>query len=167
MRWQGHSKTFANQQMRKLAADFHELSIAEKRHAHLCISEYALSKWYEYCASRPPISYVETVCGTHQTVDTELPAAAFCAACEGNDSRDIAHRFLEPISAMQENVLTFPEPIEYAYYALYNLFRKYAEQKDVDDWLIVTQVLSIEVSESQWRPLLETAIQQAKQLSNR
>ncbi|MGB3295591.1 MAG: hypothetical protein WBB01_21615 [Phormidesmis sp.] len=147
--------------MNMLAKAFHELPITEKQSIHLCLGEYALSKWCEYGAPRQQINYVETVCGTDQTVDIELLTDAFCAACEGSDTRNVAYRFREPISALQDGDLTFPESITYAYYALYNLFQKYAEQKPVNDWLVVTQALSIEADESQRRSLLETAIQKA------
>lgn len=63
---------------------------------------------------------------------------------------------------MQDDDLTFPDPIEFAYYALYNLFSRYTQQEPIDDWLIVNQALSSEEDESQWQLLLAAAIQKAK-----
>ena len=51
---------------------------------------------------------------------------------------------MEPMIAMREEYLTFPENITFAYYAIYNLFKKYVLKEDVDDWMIVNQALSSE-----------------------
>ena len=147
--------------MNSLATQFKELPDPDKRSVHLILCEHALSKWREYCATQRRIDYVETVCGTHQVVDTELPADALHSAREGCDIKNVAKRYQEPIAAIQDDNLTFPDPIEFAYYALYNLFHKYAAQEIVDDWLIVNQALSSEEDESQRRTQLETAIQRA------
>ena len=152
--------------MNRLAKAFKELSAAERRYVHLRLGEYALFKWDEYCASHRQINYIESVCGTHQTVDIELLTDAFYAACRGHDTRNVACRFQEPILAMQDDDFTFPESVEYAYYALYNLFKRYAEQKKVDDWLVVNQILSAEMNEVKRRSLLETVIQQARHLAS-
>jgi len=55
-----------------------------------------------------------------------------------------ALRYKEPIISIQDNDLSFPKNIEYGYYSIYNLFQKYTQAKNVDDWLIVNQALSIE-----------------------
>ncbi len=62
---------------------------------------------------------------------------------------------------MQDDDLTFPGPVTFAYYALYNLFKKYAGHEEVDDWLIVNQALSSEPDASRWSELLESAIHKA------
>jgi hypothetical protein len=120
-----------------------------------------LSKWREFCSRQGPIRYAEGVCGTRQTVDPELPVDAFRSAQEGRDIADVDQRFDEPITAIQDFDLEFPQTIEYAYYALYNLFRKHAGKEDVDDWLIVNQAISSEIDESRWPFLLEAAIRKA------
>lgn len=147
--------------MDTLAKQFHDLSADERRNVLLFLGESALRKWREYCSIHRRISYVETVCGTHQSVDTELPADACQAAREGCDSKNVANRYQEPIAAMQDDDLTFPDPVEFAYYALYNLFNKYAVHETVDDWIIVNQALSSEEDESKWGATLEAAIQEA------
>ncbi|MEM9089445.1 MAG: hypothetical protein AAGC93_11955 [Cyanobacteria bacterium P01_F01_bin.53] len=155
------SNIHAKWPMNTLATQFHELSGSEKRKVHLSLGEHALSKWREFCATHPRMDYVETVCGTHQTVDTQLPADAFQSAREGRDIKNVAKRYQEPIVAIQDDDLIFPDPTTFAYYALYNLFNKYAKHKSVDDWLIVNQALSSEQNESQWQPLLDDAIKKA------
>ncbi len=144
-----------------LADRFETLSAAEKRTVHLVLCRHALTRWREFCAGRPPIHYVESVVGTGQTVDPDLPADAVESARAGRDLQQVAARYREPIAAMQDDDLTFPEAITFAYYAIYNLFGKYAESRAVDDWLIVNQALAAEQEESRWRPLLAAAIAQA------
>ena len=124
------------------AAFFASLSSAQKRamHFHLCAA--ALETWNQFTSERPVISYVESVCGTQQTVDRGLPARAFASAESGRDADGIADRYLEPLSAMQDDDLVFPDRIEDAYYAVYNLFRKYACAEAIDDWLIINQALA-------------------------
>ncbi len=148
--------------MHTLAEDFARLPNDGKCWVHFLLGEHALSKWREYCSTHPSISYVETVRGTHQTVDTSLPDDAFASAQQGQDIGDVAARYQEPIAAMQDDDLEFPDPVTFAYYSLYNLFSKYAQREPIDDWLIVNQALSSEREESQWRSLLDAAIQKAK-----
>jgi hypothetical protein len=105
--------------------------------------------------------YVESVVGTQQEVDRQLPADAYEAATQGVDWQNIRRRYLEPISALQDDDLKFPEHVELAYYAIYNLFRKYALREDCDDWLIVSQALSSEEDSQQWKVLLADALQQS------
>ena len=147
--------------METLAKQFHDLPVDRRRKVHLFLGEAALRKWRKYCSAHRRIGYVETVCGTRQSVDIELPADACQAAREGRDNKNVAARYQEPITAMQDDDLIFPEPVEYAYYALYNLFNKYAARESVDDWLIVNQALSSEEDESKRVGTLESAIHKA------
>ena len=147
--------------MDTLAKQFHDLPVDGRRRVHLFLGETALSKWRAYCSVHRRNDYVETVCGTHQSVDIELPADACQAAHEGRDSKNVAARYLEPIAAMQGDDLTFPAPVEFAYYAMYNLFNKYRARKSVEDWHIVNQALSSEVDVSKRVATLEAAIQAA------
>lgn len=148
--------------MSTLTQEFGELSADARRQLHFILGAHALSKWQEYCRSTPQLHYVETVCGTHQTVDTSLPDDAFTCAQQERDDRGTAERYQEPIAAMQDYDLEFPDPVAFAYYAIYNLFRKYAKHEPIDDCLIVNQALSSELEESQRRLLLDSAMQQAK-----
>ena len=109
-------------------------------------------------ASRQEISYRESVAGTHQNVDVQLPEDAFASAKAGGDLAKFEMRYREPITAMQDCDLTFPDHIEFAYYSLYNLFLRYALGEQIDDWLIVNQALSSEDTEDLWRKLLQDAI---------
>jgi len=54
--------------------------------------------------------------------------------------------------------LQFPEPIAYAYDAVYNFFRKYGLGEDVDDWLIVNQAGASDPDQARWAATLQRAI---------
>ena len=151
--------------MHTLAKRFLDLSAAQKRTVHLNLCDHALAKWRDFCASKGRIAYVESVCGTHQTVDMLLPDDALRSVRDGHDVADVDRRYGEPIAAMQDEDLTFPEPIRFAYYAIYNAFNKYVRNEAIDDWLIVNQALSAESDESRWQWLLEAAIEKVGRLS--
>jgi hypothetical protein len=144
--------------MTTLATEFLGLQPAKRRAVHFKLCEYALIQWQQFANIQGQIHYVETVVGTHQEVDKHLPADAFDSANQGIDLKDIQQRYLEPISALQDDDLEFPDHIEFAYYAIYNLFRKYAQDEMVDDWLIVNQAIASEPDNEKWHALLAKAL---------
>jgi hypothetical protein len=147
--------------MKSLAQQFRALAPCQKRTVHFILCDYALGKWRDYAASRGRIRYAESACATSHVVDKKLPGDAFESAREGRDRGTVDERYLEPITAMQDFDLEFPDSVRYAYYAVYNLFQKYARLEPIDDWLIVNQALASETDKSKWRPLLEEAIANA------
>jgi len=144
-----------------LAKEFHSLPPEQRRFVHISLCESALAKWLEYIEACGPIQYTETVCGTRQVVDGDLPRRALDAVRKGWDNDHLADMYLEPIVSMQDGDLEFPDAIEYAYYAIYNLYQKYIDNQAIDDWLIVNQAISAEVDENMWSPLLADAIELA------
>lgn len=145
-----------------LAARFDALSAPRKRRVHLAMAELATAAWQAFLATQPRLDYVESVVGTRQRVDPALPLDALRAVLTGSGVAEVEHRYLEPLAALQDDDLELPENVTYAYYALYNLFRKYALRRDVDDWLIVNQALSSELDAARWGPLLEEALAKAE-----
>lgn len=141
-----------------VAKQFDSLKPEQKRAVHFLLCEQALKTWQDFVASRSPIHYAESVCGTKQVVDSTLPQDAFRAAQCGQDTAKVAQRYLEPIAALQDGDLQFAKSIEFTYYAIYNLFLKYACREDIDDWLIVNQALASEPDEAQWKSLLQKVI---------
>lgn len=123
--------------------------------------QQALARWKAYVAGEGQIRYRESVTGTEQVVDAALPAEALAAARSGQDVAAVAARYGEPITALQDDDLSFPDPIEFAFYAIYNFFQKYGLEKDVDDWLIVNQAASSDPDESRWEGALQAAIEAA------
>ena len=145
-----------------LADEFLALNPEQRRLIHFSLCEHALEKWNSYAKAHKKIEYQETVAGTLQEVDKQLPSDSLSSAKQGFDSLNVTKRYQEPITAMQDDELVFPENISFAYYAIYNLFQKYAENKTVDDWLIVNQALSSESNSEMWNSLLNNAIQEAR-----
>lgn len=72
----------------------------------------------------------------------QSPSDALSCVVQGSDPTDIAARYLEPICALHDDDWPLPDEVQFAYYAIYNTFEKYATCKAVDDWLIVNQALS-------------------------
>jgi len=132
--------------MSSLRDRFQALTPERRRSVHFELCEHALRVWCEYTKRHWRIRYIESVCGSPQIVEKELPAEALQAARCGTDRENVRERYEEPIISMQDNDLEFPNRIEFAYYAIYNLFQKYALHEDIDDWLIVNQAVSSEES---------------------
>ncbi|MFI6869929.1 hypothetical protein [Nocardia sp. NPDC050406] len=123
---------------------FSRLAADHRRQVHLSLCEDALLAWTGYARrNRAALRYRDAVVGMRHHVDVDLPADALRAVEAGVDSAGVGDRYLEPITALQDDDLSFPEPIEFAYYAIYNCFRKYVRADDIPDWLIVNQALSI------------------------
>ncbi len=144
--------------MSNLAKTFLGLKTDQRRLVQLELCQNALRVWEDYVVQFEKIDYVESVVGTYQIVDKSLPKDAFEAVIAGQDTKNIDWRYSEPIAAMQDDDLEFPNEIEFAYYAIYNLFHKYVLQKNIDDWLICSQAISAETNPETWNELLNDAI---------
>lgn len=103
-----------------------------KRAVHFYLCDHALKIWSLFVSNFDDLVYIESIVGTRQVVDKQLPYHALEAARQSIRNDDIAWRYLEPFAAMQDGDLEFPEIITYAYYAVYNLFQKYAQNQPVD-----------------------------------
>ncbi|MCP4136515.1 MAG: hypothetical protein GY754_36435 [bacterium] len=144
--------------MKKIAETFFSLSAEEKKKVHVILCEYSLKNWNEYISNFEEMQYTESVCGTKQQVDKNLPADALESSKRGVDDLSVERRYSEPIVAMQDDDLEFPEPVEFAYYSIYNLFRKYICGENIDDWLIVNQALSSKENIDSIHDILSNAI---------
>jgi hypothetical protein len=143
------------------AEQFLALAPAQRRVVHELLMEHALGKWTAHADREGVLSYRESVCGTEQTVDANLPGDALAAVRSGQDIASVAHRYGEPITALQDADLSFPEPVIFAYYAIYNFFRRYAMHAEVDDWLLVNQACSSEDDVVKGKAVLVRAISKA------
>jgi hypothetical protein len=128
--------------MHPLAQKFFDMEPLQKRAVHLYLARIALERWQDYCQSGVPMAYVETVAGTMQEVEVDLPDDALASATEGKDINSVAERYREPICALQDEDWPLSDDMQFAYYTIYNVFQKYALAKEIDDWLIVNQALS-------------------------
>ncbi|MGY0498619.1 hypothetical protein ACWZHB_09005 [Nocardia sp. FBN12] len=123
---------------------FFQLGAERRRQVHLALCADALRAWIGFVQEEPArLRYRDSVVGMWHHVDVELPAHALRAARAGVDLAEVGSRYLEPITALQDDDLAFPDPVEFAYYAIYNCFRKYVRGDDIPDWLIVNQALSV------------------------
>ena len=140
------------------AESFRRLPPERQRRVHLRLCQEALGVWTEYAAEHAPIRYTDSLVGMRHEVDVHLPHDALRSANAGADLADVDNRYREPIVAMQDDDLEFPDPIEFAYYAIYNCFRRHAREEEIDPWLIVNQALSSVDDEASWSPRLTAAV---------
>jgi hypothetical protein len=129
-----------------------------RKAVHIDLCKDALRVWAGYCREHEYLDYVESVCGTSQKVDQDLPEAAIRSVLAGKDIENVAVRYQEPIAAMQDDDLEFPDDVEFAYYAIYNLFNRYVSDRIGDDWVIVNQALSAHGKGADYAAILETSM---------
>jgi hypothetical protein len=144
--------------MHPSAAAFLAMPPARRREVHLLLCEHALEVWEQHFPPGDPPSYVESVVGTRQVLDVGLPREALDAVRVGRDDANLDYRYREPIAALQDDDLEFPDAVEFAYYAIYNAFRRHVQGADLDDWLIVNQALA-SVGAEQTLPVLERCVE--------
>ena len=143
------------------AESFGRLGADRQRQVHLSLCEDALETWLSYVRLSAPIRYADSVVGMRHAVDVGLPADALRSARAGTDLANVESRYGEPIVAMHDDDLTFPDPVMFAYYAIYNCFRMHACSEDIDPWLIVNQALSSIEDKDSWVPRLMQAMSTA------
>ena len=144
--------------MKTTHQEFIDLEPSQKEELHFSLCLNALSIWEAY-TKQLEIPYTESVFGTKHIVDNTLPNKAYNAALKKKSCSFIFDNYSEPITSMQDGDLEFPVNIEFAYYAIYNLYLKYSRNGDIDDWLIVNQALSAEdLSEDQYEIKLRKEI---------
>lgn len=141
-----------------LAETFANLTPAGQRTVHLWLCDQALNVWTAFATQHAPIVYLDSVVGMRHEVEVGLPHEALQSARAGRDLADVAQRYQEPITALQDDDLSFPEPVVFAYYAVYNCFRVHACGEDLDRWMIVNQALSSDADRDAWRPRLVAAM---------
>jgi hypothetical protein len=141
-----------------IAQEFFKLNPKQRKLVHINLCELALVEWNEFTLSKKEIKYTETVCGTDQVVEFSLPYNAVESVKKRKDIAKVKKSYLEPIVAMQDGDLQLPSDIEYAYYAIYNLFEKYIVHSKIDDWLIVNQALASLEKSHDIVAILENAI---------
>jgi len=143
------------------AEAFAQLAPHRQWRVQLALCGDALEVWTRYARTHAPIRYADSVVGMQHALDVALPADALCSAGAGEDLAHVARRYEEPITALQDDDLTFPREIKFAYYAIYNCFLKHACNEPIDPWVIVNQALSSNNNEASWTPRLTRAIAEA------
>src|SRR5882724_11033991 len=93
---------------------FGQLLASRQRQVHLSLCEHALTHWKNYASTHAPLRYTDSVVGMRHEVDVGLPADALRAARAGVDSTGVESRYQEPIAAMQDADLSFPDSVKFA-----------------------------------------------------
>ena len=119
-----------------------KLGPGQQREVQIWLCERALTVWEQYFTDWGEVVYYDSVVGTRQVLDKTLPRQALEAVRSGSDHAGIEKRYYEPIVALQDDDLEWPDRIEYAYYAIYNAFSHYVEGRTLDTWIIVNQALT-------------------------
>ncbi|SRR6266571_2930768 len=122
---------------------FGTLDAPNRREALVRLAEsVALRVWNEFVAAERAVTYRDSVVGMSHALDLDLPAKAIDSVKGGADANLIADAYAEPIVALQDLDMELPDAAEYAYYSIYNLFRKYCRDEDIEEALILNQILS-------------------------
>lgn len=122
--------------------DLPSLPAEQRRRFVLALCERALRVWKAHFPPGRELRYIESVVGTLQVVDVDLPCDALDAVRCGEDVKGVQARYLEPLSALQDGDLELPDEVELAFYAVYNAFRRYLLGAKVEEALIVKQALA-------------------------
>lgn len=144
-----------------LRAAFDALDLTRRRAVQLVLCRHALAIWEAFLRRYGPVEYVDSVVGLYHCVDSTLPRDALASVEACKDSSNVSHRYLEPVTALQDDDLELPDHVEFAYYAIYNLYRSAVVGAAIEDWLIVNQALSAEEDPAMWRVLLADALRTA------
>ncbi|MDP2875745.1 MAG: hypothetical protein Q8O00_06135 [Holophaga sp.] len=118
------------------------MNLHDKKSVHIHLCEKVLLLWNSHFPLGNSFTYQETVAGTIQTLDIDLPKDALASVRAGHDIANVEMRYVEPIVAMQDCDLELPDSIEMAYYSIHNCFKLHILGATVDDWIIVNQALS-------------------------
>lgn len=129
---------------------FAKLSEVRQREVHLALCGQSLLIWQEYISAGCSLAYVDSVVGMRHTIDDNLPSDAMESVRRGTDVANVNERYKEPIVAMHDGDLNFPDHVEFAYYSIYNCFQKYVAGADINSWLIVNQALSCSKEQDEW-----------------
>ena len=129
--------------MKGLAEKFLSMSQDERKAVLINLCDRALHVWQSHYPVGGLPTYQESVTGSTQILDVALPHEALDAARTETDGESIGQRYKEPIVALQDSDLELaPDAAEFAYYSIYNAFRRYGQGLSIDEKLILNQALS-------------------------
>jgi len=148
--------------MSDLIQKVRNLPDAQAKAVLLSLCRQAFTTWTQWIEDGPNLVYFESVVGTRQTIDPGLPQEALASVVANSDGQALRQRYLEPLAALQDEDVNWDARVEFAYYAIYNLFRKYTLKEEVDPWLIANQALSSLPIEADLRSVLTRAIEEAE-----
>ncbi|MGG7607812.1 hypothetical protein [Massilia sp. BKSP1R2A-1] len=148
--------------MSPLALQFYSLASDQQRFVVIRLLWKALDVWEQYNSPGTRPTYQESVSGSIQELDTDLPREALETILAGTDISGIAERYREPIVALRDEDIQLPESAEFAYYAIYNAYRRYILLEPVEDKLLINQLLSSLPSEQAESAFCEALLAQSR-----
>ena len=74
---------------KSFSEEFFALTPKQRRSAHILLCEHALEKWITYVATQDSIEYMESITGTRQEVDKQLPVDSLTSVKENLDARKV------------------------------------------------------------------------------
>ncbi|MBL8513552.1 MAG: hypothetical protein JNJ55_06140 [Betaproteobacteria bacterium] len=128
--------------MEKLGSKFQSMESELKRNVLLELCGAALSVWEQGFKGASNPSYQESVTGSVQLVEIDLPRHALREIVDLKSNCGVCERYREPIVALQDMDWELPDHLELAYYAIYNAHRRYRLNEAIDERLILQQALS-------------------------
>ena len=128
--------------MRAAAQRYLALSPTKQKAVQVGLCERALAVWEAHFARSVAVVYRESVTGTTQELEIRLPREALACVRSGQDIANLESRYREPLTALQDHDLDFPDQVEMAYYAIRNAFASHVLKREVDPWLVVNQALA-------------------------
>lgn len=144
--------------MKKLYDQFIASDAGAKKKTHIKACGYALTAWDAFVQKGKGLTYRDSVVLMKHQIDGALPCYALQAVIVGEPKQEISDQYLEPITALQDMDWQPPKHIEYAYFSIYNLYRKYCEGEEIDDWLIINQSLSSTANEEKWAGIFKSIL---------
>jgi len=142
--------------------DFMVLDADTKKKLHIKACQFSLHIWEKFAQQGKNLSYLDSVVSMRHTIDNNIPKRALKAVKMKQSNHEISKNYREPIVALQDMDWQPPERIEFAYYSIYNLYQKYCQGIDVDDWLIINQCIAAQ-SNDDCRTVLFDVLGQATQ----
>ncbi|MFJ9532766.1 hypothetical protein [Herbaspirillum sp. NPDC101396] len=128
--------------MKQLARQFFLLSTEKRRVAFLFLAKRALDSWKMHFPKDSHLQYRESVTGSTQIVEVDLPLDAIKEIESITFDASVANRYREPIAALQDGDLELPEQVEFAYYGIYNVHQLLRQSVSIKEELILSQLLS-------------------------
>lgn len=128
--------------MEHLAEKFFAMPEEKRRLVLLNLCRRALAVWESHFPPGSKQSYEESVTGTTQTLEIDLPREALQELVDSELHANVQARYGEPIVALQDLDMKFPDSAELAYFAIYNAHRLYRQGTLIEEKLVLNQALS-------------------------
>lgn len=147
--------------MHPVAQSYLKMDPADQKKVQLLLCERAREVWEALVP--PNLKYHESVAGSEQVFDVQLPRRVLHAVLSGRDDRDLDLSYREPLAALQDDDIALPKRAEFAYYSIRNLFVEHILHRPTDPWLIINQALAA-IGEDRAVPAFEQAVRSAGHL---